>query len=195
LTYELVINGETFFIEANQQTKLRSQLKPGLVYDVALQVAMEQHVRLDRVQFDYDWPAKVQQTRRHSQITVRVRHELGFTFIITEMGGATEKNSQLELLKSVADSVADSFRRSGVKNLNVSEPRQWKFENASGHGVRLNYQDEQGTRQTGLVCVLGGRDFTASCIAHYLDADAEIVQPRLKKIFDSIRPLGRDTGR
>ena len=189
LTYDLMINGETFSVEANRQAKLKSQSKPGVTYDVAIQIAMEQHIRLDRLRFSYDWPATVQESRRRGQRTVRIRHELGFTVIVTDLGPAMDAKSQEEVLKIMTESMAESLRESGVKKLETAPPREWKFAHSSGRGVQFRYEDQQGTPQTSLALVLGAPNFAASCIVQYFDANAENALPRVRKIVDSIRGL------
>ena len=195
LSYELMINGESFFLEANRQVKLKSLAKPGVTYDVALQVAMEQHVRLSTLQFDYDWPASVQEDRRQSQRMVRIRHELGFSILISDLGRAMEPKEQDESLKLLSGSVSQSFRDSGMKNLKVSDPHERKFANSSGRGAVVHYEDSQGIAQTSLVYVLTGSDFSASCIVQYFDGDAENVLPRVKKTLDSVRSLTQTPSR
>lgn len=191
LTYDVMINGETFSVEANRRAKLKSQSKPGVTYDVAIQIAMEQHIRLDRLRFSYEWPAAVQESHRRGQRTVRIRHELGFTVIITDLGPAMDAKGQEEVLKIMTDSMAESLRESGVKKLETAAPREWKFTNSSGRGVQFRYEDQQATPQTSLALVLGAPNFAASCIVQYFDANAENALPRVRKILDSIR--GVDT--
>ena len=53
LTYEVVINGETFRVEGNRRVKLESKEHPGTSYDVAVRVSPTQHRRLDSVELDY----------------------------------------------------------------------------------------------------------------------------------------------
>lgn len=189
LVYDLLINGESFTVEANRRTTLKSQTKPGVTYDVAIQIAMQQQVKLDRLVFDYEWPAAVQESRRNKQRTVQIRHELGFTVLLTDLGPALDAKSQEEALKITTDSMTESLRESGVKNLEVGSPRDWKFTNTVGRGVRLHYEDQQATAQTGLVFLLGGANFSASCIVQYFDASTDNVLPRVKKILDSIRAV------
>lgn len=189
LTYDLMINGEMFTVEANRRAKLKSQTKPGVAYDVAIQIAMEQQVRLDRLRFTYEWPATVQESRRNGQRTVRIRHELGFTVIITDLGPAMDAKGQAELLRILTASMSETLQESEVKKLETAAPREWKFTNSSGRGIQFRYEDQQATPQTTLVLVLSDPNFTASCIVQYFDGNAENVLPRVRKIVDSIRGL------
>lgn len=188
LSYELMINGETFVLEANRLVTLQSQQKPGVSYRVAIQIAMQQQVALDNIRFDYDWPATVTEDRRRAHRMVRIRHELGFSMILTDLGEPLDAAAQDEALKLLSDSIVESFRASGMKKLTVSEPYEQKFAKASARGVSIRYEDSQGVAQTSLACVLTGPRFSASCVAQYFDSDAERAVPQVKKILESIRP-------
>lgn len=187
LIYDLMINGESFRVEANRQTRLESRAKPGVSYDVALQIAIEQQVRLEHVRFDYEWPATVQETRQGGQRAIRLRHELGFTILLSDLGGNMEESSRSEGLKILADSVVGSLRQSGMKEVAPTAPREWKFANATARGVSIAFKDSQGAEQTAQALLMSGPGFTASCVVQYFNNSAALALPRAKKILDSIR--------
>lgn len=189
LTFEVMINGENFLVEANRRVKLKSQLKPGMTYDVAVQIALEQHVRLDRLEFDYEWPATVQETRRGARRSAEIRHELGFTFTVTDLGPALPPESQEQVLKLLVDSEADGLRDGGMKEVTPSKLIERKFTGATARGRAISYQDSKGITQASLVYLMTSPNFTASCVVHFSDNDKENVMPRVTKIFDSIRSL------
>ncbi len=189
LTYDLMINGENFTVQANRRATLKSQKKPGVTYEVAVQIALQQHIRLSRLEFDYEWPASVQETRGVTQRTVRIRHELGFTVLVTDLGPAVDSKAQEETLKIAANSVSESLKESGMKNMEVAASRDWKFANSAGRGIRLHYEDNQATPQTAMLFVLSAPNFTASCLVQYFDANADNVLPLVKRILDSLRAV------
>ena len=86
LTYELMINGESFLVEGDRAVKLESKEKPGTSYKVALRVAPTQRIRLNSIQFEYDLPAKAEDDGKRENRSVRIAHELGFTMLINDLG-------------------------------------------------------------------------------------------------------------
>ena len=91
-----MINGEIFLIEANRLHKLSSKQKPGVAYEVALRVAPTQQLKLNSVQFEYDRLGTVEDDRGPLRRTVRLTHELGFSMLITELGGPLKPEDQDE---------------------------------------------------------------------------------------------------
>lgn len=191
LTYELMIDGESFLVEANQAARLESREKPGVTYDVALRIAPQQRVELNTLQFEYDWPAEVQVDRKKFRRTAKVRHELGHTMIISDLGEALDSDGTAEALKILQESVVDSFRESGLRNIEVAEPRDYEFEHTSGRGVAVGYQDEEGVKQICLVFVLNGTDkkFSGSAIIQYFEDEKKTAVPHIKRTLDSIRAV------
>lgn len=186
LTYELMINGESFLIEANSQMKLQSQQNPGTSYNVALRIAMEQPVRLNTVQFKYDWPAKVEDDQKRPRRTVNIRHELGFSMLITDLGQPLAEESKEDVLQFLKDSTVESFQQSAMEKMTVGDPHAHKFAAAAGYGVTIRYQDSKGNGQTCLIYLMTGPSFAGSCIVQFLDANEEQVLPLVKKILDSV---------
>ena len=92
--YEVQINGESFLVEANRQTKLESKEKPGVRYDVAVRVAPTQRVRLGTLQFEYELPAKVEVGGRRENRSARLVHELGFSLLISDLGRPLDSKGQ-----------------------------------------------------------------------------------------------------
>ncbi len=188
VTYELMINGESFSVEENRVIKLQSSRKPEVEYEVAIRVAPMQQLRLATCQLDYDWLARVDVDRKKPLQTVRIRHELGFTMLITDLGQPLEAKAQSELLDVLAQSLAASFQEMSEK-VETSKPHTRQFAAAVGRGVVVRYTDKQGYGHTGLAYVLSGANFTATCVVQYLDADKDDVLPLIKKTLDSFRSL------
>ncbi len=187
LTYELMINGESFFVEADRQVKLHSRDHPGVTYDVALRIALEQRVRLNTLQFRYDWPAEVEDDRDGPHRAVRIRHELGFTLLVTDVGGPLDSPSQDKVLDILRQSTLESFQGAGMEQIAMAELAQRKFAGSAGRGVKIQYRDRQGDGRTCLVYLLTGPTFAGYCIAEYRDADEADVLPRIRRTLDSIR--------
>ena len=187
--YELVINGERFLVEANRLIKLKSEKNPDTGYDVALRIAPTQRLRLNSVQFDYDWLSRVQDDHGRDRRTARLAHELGFTMLITDMGQPLPAEATDKVLKIDVDSVAETFTGLNVKNLDVGQPRDRTFAGSSGRGVVVRYRDEQDSAHTCLVYVLNGPSFAVSCVIQYVDDDLDDVKLLIKKTLDSFRPL------
>lgn len=188
-TYELIINGESFLVEANRTVKLQSKQEPGVSYRVALRIAPTQRLRLNSVRFDYDCLARVEDDHKRTQRTVRMRHELGLTMLITDLGQPLPEKAPDEALKILVGSVTETFRKLKAEQLTVTEPRDRKFVGTAGRGVVIRYRDEQDLGRTCHVYVLNGPDFAVSCIVEYLDEDLDNVKWVVKKTLDSFRPV------
>ena len=191
LTYELMINGETFLVEADRLVKLESQEKPGVTYDVALRIALEQRVRLNTFRFEYDWPAKVADDRRSPLRSVRIRHELGFTMLITDLGQPLDAASQEKTLKSLRQSTVEGFQRGGMQEITVEEYAPRKFAGSAGQGLGIRYRDDGGFGHTCLVYLMTGPTFAGYCVVDYFDADEANAVPRVRKTLESIRAIGQ----
>jgi hypothetical protein len=188
-TYEVVINGEAFRVEGNRVTKLQSKEKPGTTYEIAIRVAPTQEVRLNTVQLEYDLPAKISDDRGKTQRSVQIKHELGFSVLVTDLGGRLEPKAQGEILKALADSLVATYREQGGKDVKATEPETRKFAGSSGRGCTIHYLDAKGFGHTCLAYVLSGEKFTVTCVAQFLDDDKADVGPLVRKIFDSLRSL------
>ena len=187
--YELIINGESFTVEANLAVKLQSKQKPGTSYQVALRVAPTQRLKLNSVQFQYDWLARVEDDRNPQQRSVRLTHELGYTMLITDLGGPLKPEGRDKTLKILAESVTKTYREMKPAELTVSKAHERKFAGAAGRGVAIRYRDKQELRHTCLVYVLTGPEFAASCIIQYLDDDFEEVKPLILDTLNSFRAV------
>lgn len=188
LSYELRINGESFTIQADRQERLDSSQSPGVTYDVALRIAMVQPVELNTFRFEYRWPARVEEDRGEGRRTVRIRHELGYTMLITDLGPGLEDGTEDEVLKLLSDSVVGGLRASNLDEIRVDEPHTHKFPSAAGRGVVIRYRDAQGYDQVSLVYLLTGEEFAAGVVAQYFQRDADNVLPGIRKTIESIRP-------
>ena len=71
-TYELMINGESFLVEANRQIKLQSKDKPGVSYQVAIRVAPVQRLKLNTLRFQYDQRFEVEDSRQPQRRSVNI---------------------------------------------------------------------------------------------------------------------------
>jgi hypothetical protein len=189
LTYELTINGETFVVEADRHVKLESRENPGVTYEVSLWIALEQRVRLNSLRFEYDWPAKVSDDRGRPHRTFRIEHELRYTLLITDLGGPLTPEAQRKTLQILQESTVEGFQRSGVEQDPAAALPPHKFAHCLGQGFMIRYRDGKGFAHTCLAYVLSGANFAGYCVVDYFDADAAVVQPRVKKTLDSIRAI------
>jgi hypothetical protein len=186
-TFELLINGESFLVELDRQGKLESKEKPGASYQVALRIAPQQRLELNTIRFQYEWPAVVTDDRRKPERIARIRHELGYSMIVTDAGRPIEAKD--EAVKALCDAVSASLKDSGAKEVNVSKPFDRKFAGCDSKGATVRYQDGQGMAQTCVVYLLTGPAFAATCIVQFYDKDADNVLPKIKATLDSVQGL------
>ncbi len=186
--YELVINGETFHVEGSRLLRLQSQARPGVNYDVMLRVAPTQVLRLNTVQFDYDYLAKVVDDRRPQNRSVSLTHELGFTIVLNDLGPPLPPAERDEALKILSDSILATFQAQKVADLEPETPQERRFATSSGRGRAIRYRDSQGLAHSCLVYALNGQEFGVSCIVTYLDRDFDQIKPLLLQTLNSLRP-------
>ncbi len=188
VVYELLINGESFFVEGNRIVKLRSEQNPDAEYEVAIRIAPTQRYRMPGLEFTYDRPAVVERDAEGGRNVVRLVHELGFSIRIHDLGGTLDAEAQKRVLDILAESVAASFRDLGAREVEVGKPLEpRKFGENIGVGTTIRYQDENGAAHTGMVYVLAGEAFSATCVIQYLDRDRDDVLPLVRRTLDSFR--------
>jgi hypothetical protein len=196
LTYELVINGESFRVEGNRKVKLQSKAKPGTTYDVAVRVSPSQHLRLKNVELDYDLPAQISSEAGERTRSVRIKHELGFTLTITDLGPAMEAEDRAKVLAALKASIVEFCERRRGQKLKVEQPDAAKFQGKTVPDLEAHFQDltlfldpEENIGCTCLAYVLSGPKFTVSCLAEYPDKYSADCLPVIQKILASIRAL------
>ena len=187
--YEVQINGESFLVEANRQTKLESKEKPGVRYEVAVRVAPTQLVRLSTLQFEYDLPAKVEVDARRENRSARLIHELGFSLLLCDLGRSLDAKGQQQTLENLLKSVTSTLRDAKMEDLNVTEPHERKFDRSAARGITVRYRDPKGSAHVCLVYVLTGPGHAATCVAEYLDDQSDEVLPVIKKTLDSVQAI------
>ena len=194
ITYEVMINGESFRVEGNRTVKVQSKDKPGTSYEIAVFVSPTQRLRLNSLRLEYEMPAKVSDDRGKAQRVVQIRHELGFTVTLTDLGQPLGEKGQEDALKALSDFVCGPAREQKAEDIEVAAPHERKFEGAQGHGAKIHYNDAtkdgvKGAGHTVLAYVLTGAKFAATCVVEYPDKDSQDVLPLIKKILDSVQGL------
>ena len=134
VTYEVQINGESFPVEANRVVKVESKKNPGVSYNVAVRVAPTQRVRLNTIQFDYELPAKVEDSRKPQNRSARLTHELGFSILLNDLGQPLDPPAQEATLKVLVNSVTAELREEKVTGIDVSVPHQRTFDGSQRTG-------------------------------------------------------------
>ena len=189
-TYEVLINGESFRVEANRLVKVQSADKAGTSYQLAVRVATTQLLRLNTVQLEYDMPAKVTDDRGRQQRTVRIKHELGFSILLTDLGEALDAKGQEEAMTMLTKSVTDTYGQVKGAKLKIGATHDCAFAGSAGRTTTISYtvrQGEQDFVHTCQACVLSGPKFSVTCLIQYLDNDRKDVLPLVKKTLDSLK--------
>lgn len=187
--FEVQVDGETFLVESNKVAKVASQKKPGTNYQLAVRFASVQPVRLNTFQFEFDRPAELTDNGSPIERTVKLKHELGYTLFVGDLGDPPNETDVEKILMHLADSAASTFRKLGLDGVKTGEPHTRDFAQTKGRGNIVRYQDKEGFQHTCLIYVLTGKSYCASFVAEYVDQDADDVLPLLKRIIESMRPL------
>jgi len=192
-TYELMINGESFLLEAGRLVKLPSQLRPGTVYEVAIRISPVQYLRLNQIRLAYDLRTKVEDNRQAERRSVRLAHPQNCHMLITELGDPLEPADRETALRMLTESVVQSYRGRHIPDnrMELSRLENMLLPGAEARGVQIRYQDAHGIEHRSLVYLLVGKTFTCSCIFEYLQADEASVLPIVKRTLDSVEPIGR----
>lgn len=194
-TYELMINGESFLLEANRLVKLQSKLHPNLTYEVAIRVSPVQYLRLNQIRLTYDLRTKVEDNRQAERRSVRLSHPQGCYMLITEIEGPLAQTDRDKALQMLTESVVQSYQQRQISDgkMELTRLENTQFSAVEARGVQIRYQDAQGIRHRSLIYLLVGKTFTCSCIIEYLDADEAQVLPIIKRTLDSIEPIRPST--
>ena len=185
-TYEVLINGESFRVEADRATKVQSAKKPGVSYELAVRIAPTQVLRPQHGRSGIRHAGQRLRRPWPRQRTIEIRHQLGFNVLLTDLGGPLEAKDQDEVLKSRIDAVVKLHHDEKPE---VGKPFQAKFAGAAGQGTIVRYKDARGVGHSCVVCVLGGPNFSVACVIEYHDDDRKDVMPTIARILDSLRGL------
>lgn len=188
-TYELSINGEVFQVELGKPTTVKSQDQPGVDYKLSLGVAPEQSIRLETVQFDYARTCRALETRGQGAPTATLSNDLGFTMIITDLGGMIDTADRSPVMKLLVERMVRSFIPTADGTPVVSEEKKVSFDGLSGNVVSIQYRDKDGYDRTCVVYLLADDTHACSCIVQYLNENAVAIAPVVQKTLDSIRPV------
>jgi hypothetical protein len=196
VTFEMVINGETFQVEGNRKVRLQSKEKPGTTYEIAVRVSPLQHVRLSTVELDYELPARVADDGGRQMRTIRITHELGFTMTIADLGQAMEEEDRGKVLEALKGSVVEFCEKRDGQAMEVGQLRDAKFQGSAARGLKIHFRDitlsldpKEDDGHTCFAYVVFGPKFTLSCFVEYPDKFSRDCSPVIKRVLDSIRPL------
>jgi hypothetical protein len=189
-TYEVVVNGESFLVqEGPKPTKVESKQKPGTTYELAVFISPTQVLRLNSISLEYELPAKVADDRGRDLRVVQIKHVLGFSVALTDLGQALDAKRQEAFVKMLTKLVSDQAKQQKAEELAVTALRKLNFQGAAAQGSKIHYRDPVGTEHTALAYLLTGENFAATCVVEFRDKDGDDVKPLIKKLLNSIRSL------
>lgn len=189
LRFDLLIDGESFSLEANRAVTLRSETKPGTTYEVALRIAQVQPLRLNSVELEYDRGYAVTDDRRAEIRTATFEHSLDFGLTITDYGAPLPADAATNVLDTHAALREKLYRGIDATDVQVSQPFHRKFAGASARGVTITCTDDAGQGLTSLVLVLEGETFCCACLVEMYDADKDDALPLVERLLESVRAL------
>lgn len=194
--YELMINGETFLLEANRVVKLQSKLHPQTTYEVGLRISPIQYHRVGRIRVGYDLRTKLHKDGPPEPQSVRLVHPKGANILITELGNALAPGDRERALRLLTEAMVQTYRARQISEAKLQLIRlQTLFlPAAEARGVEIRYQDAKGLEHRCLIYLIVGKGFSCSCIVEYLHADAQEVLPIVKRTLDSIQPVQDSPG-
>ena len=189
--YDLLLNGESFSLEANRAVTLTSAEHPGTKYEVALRIAQLQPLRLNSVELEYDRGFAVTEDRGQDVRTATFEHNLGFGLTLTDYGAPLPAEAVKTVLDTHRDLREKLYRGASATDIKVSQPFEKKLKQATAQGVTITCTDDDGFGLTSLVLVLEGETFCCACLVEMFDADKEDALPLVERLLDSIQARAR----
>ncbi len=188
-TYEVQIDGESFLVDGNQPpVKVKSGLKKGTTYALAVRMAMTQKLRLNSVQLEYGMVATAYDNQGRDLRVARIVHDLGFSMEIRDFGQELGDKHEDELLKTLADDAVKRLKDNKAGAVTQSKTNTKKFGVSNGKWSKIGYTDAKGVARSCIIFVLSGEKYTVSAVAEYQDQYLEDVGPWMGNILASIRP-------
>ena len=187
--YDLLLNGESFSLEANRAVTLNSEEHPGTTYEVALRIAQLQPLRLNSVELEYDRGFAVTDDRGTDVRTTTFEHNLGFGLTLTDYGAPLPADAVATVLETHRELREKLYRGASATDIKVSQPFKKKLGHATAQGVTVTCTDDDGFGLTSLVMVVEGESFCGACLVEYFDADKEDALPLVERLLDSIQAL------
>ena len=184
--YEVIIDGKSFVVKKNKPTVVVSEEDPSVTYELAVRVEPPQQKKLNTVEFTHDWLFKVHDNHDKKLRRVRLVHEMGFTMIITDLGGPIPPENQIaastELIKEAVGMCKD------MNEVTVKDEHRLNLPNAVLRGAVVHYKSKEVANSL-LVQTICGKDFAVTCITHYLDDDFPDIKGLIKNTVESFRPI------
>ena len=107
--------------------------------------------------------------------------------LITDLGQPLDADAQKEALRILRETTIETVRRAGTRQVRVADVPSRQFAGASGRGLVIRYQSEEGDDLTCLAYLMTGPTFAGYFVAQYSDANGPNAVPRVGKTLDSIR--------
>ena len=188
LVFEVSINGESFLVEAETQTEVKSKKQPGVTYQLALRLAPQQRWALNSVKFEYDGKFRVEDDNDPQTRTATLTHELGFILSVIDLGDTPAEDDRPKLLQKLVDSLSASHRQAGDTQLQAKPSQPLKFGQVVGHEVVLQYLDRKQTKYVERISFLVAGPRCAAYIVQYpLEKEAEML-PMARISYQTLQP-------
>lgn len=185
---ELLINGESFTIDTDQATTLKSEKPNGPKYQLAARIAQFQPWKLNSLSLEYHRGFAVDDDEGQEIRTATFRHRLGFAMSISDLTGTLDGPGKRKVLDLLIEATTASIRAEGGEGIETSEPVTSKFGSVAALGVTIRSK-QRGVPQRSIVYVLTGEQFAATAVVQFLDADQAIAVPLVKPTLQSLAPL------
>lgn len=188
LVFEVSINGESFFVEAETQTEVKSKKHPGVTYKLALRLAPQQRWALNTVKFEYDGKFRVDDDNDPQTRTATLTHELGFILSVIDLGDTPAEADRPKLLQKLVDSLTASHRQSGDTQIQAQPSQPLKFGQVVGHEVVLQYLDRKQTKYTERIAFLVAGPRCAAFIVQYPQEKEADMLPLARISYQTLEP-------
>lgn len=188
--YEIVIDGENFTVEENRVTTVRSQKNPDRTYQVAVRVAPLQPWRLNNIEFLYNQGFAVRDDRAAELRRAELRHNLGFTVAITDLGGTIDAEDREKAVQLLIEATVIELQRDGGADIEPGKITTRKFGPVTGTGAALDYQQD-GVPYRALAYLMTTAETATSVLIDYPAAKQEAALAIVKPTLESFQSADR----
>jgi hypothetical protein len=185
VTYEVTVNGETFEATEGKEVTVKSKKAPVVEYTVKVTKKRIQTYQTDRLAFDYDSQASLNDDRAAENRTLSILTLNAGSLVITEFGDAPEDGGKA-MLALLIEAMKDNFEANKAKELVIAPAAPVELGQSAGLVTTLTYADPDGEAHICILYLLLDEGQAFSVINQYAREDEarakELAAPTLQTI-------------
>lgn len=190
VTYDVLINGETFSVTEGDTTRLRSAKDSTVQYVVSVRPKRLQQYTTDRHIFTYPSVFALADNFANPGRSIKLTHPEGISIVITQLSPYRSEFRRDEAMAKIVGELGTAFRARNPSGLRIGDPSTVKFENAAGTMSQISSRDARQVEQICDVYVLQDGTWIFSVVVQYIDrARGGEVAVFVKPLIDSFKKV------